>query len=500
MCALQFTAILFKMNTTQRVRTRFAPSPTGNLHIGGARTALFAYLWAKKNGGDFLLRIEDTDQERLVEGSEDAIFEGLEWLGLTPDESPRHGGDCGPYKQSERKAAYDQYKDYLLETGGAYRCFCTKEELDQMRQKQQEAKQAPRYNGKCRELSDVDVAQKIEAGVAHVVRLKVPEEGTVTVQDVIRGEVTFDVKDIDDQVLVKSDGYPTYHLANVVDDHLMKITHVIRGEEWLPSLPKHVLLYKAFGWEAPEFVHLSLFLAKGGGKMSKRHGETSLLAFRDKGYLPEAVINFMVMLGWNPKTEEEFFTIEELIERFDLAQINKANAIFDTEKLDWMNQHYLKTVELDAALAILKSRNETEVVSWFEGLDQARAESIWQSLRERITTLGEASEVLQWLEEKEYDPQNLVWKKSDKETTLRVLDELIVGTKEYAEEQFVRGVLEPECIAWIKTTEWGNGDVLWPMRFALSGEQRSPSPFELAEILGKAETLNRLQKAKELLS
>jgi glutamyl-tRNA synthetase len=459
------------MTTPKRVRTRFAPSPTGDLHIGGARSALFAYLWAKKQGGDFLLRIEDTDQERFVEGSEGTIFKGLEWLGITPDESPRHAGEYGPYKQSERTDLYTKHTNQLLENGDAYRCFCTAQELKAMREEQQQLKQAPRYSGRCRELSSEEAQSKITAGTSFVVRLKVPTEGSVTVSDIIRGEVTFDVKDIDDQVLMKSDGFPTYHLANVVDDHHMEITHVIRGEEWLPSTPKHILLYKAFGWDVPTFAHLSLFLAKGGGKMSKRHGETSLLAFQEKGYLPEAIVNFMALLGWNPKTEEEFFSLDQLVERFDLAHVNKANPVFETEKLDWMNQHYMKQLSLKDALPMLDMIGEGKTAEWFTGISDVRAQSVWESLRDRSVTLKETSEVLTWLTPRTYEPQDLIWKKSDRETTIQVLEQLIIGTKEYTDEQFVRAVLEPECIAWIKTTEWGNGDVLWPMRFALSGEK-----------------------------
>lgn len=487
------------MTEEKRVRTRFAPSPTGDLHIGGARSALFAYLWAKKSGGDFLLRIEDTDRERFVEGSEEGIFEGLEWLGIIPDESPKHGGDVGPYRQSERTSTYNQYRDYLLETGGAYRCFCTPDELKTMREEQQARKMPPRYNGRCRELTPEQITEQLDAGTPHVVRLKVPKEGTVTVHDMIRGDVTFDVKDVDDQVLMKSDGFPTYHLANIVDDHLMNITHVIRGEEWLPSSPKHVLLYKAFGWEIPEFAHLSLFLSKKGGKMSKRDGETALLKFRENGYLPEAVINFMVLLGWNPKTEEEFFTMDELIEKFDLSMINKANPVFETEKLDWMNQHYMKQLPLERAIVLLREIGETPVVEWFETLESQRAASVWESLRDRSTTLKDVADVMSVLTVQEYDGQELIWKKSNKESTVKVLETLIERFKDLDESQFVRAEMEQSTIEWIATTEWGNGDVLWPMRYALSGEKKSPSPFELAEILGKSETVARLQKAKDLL-
>jgi len=492
------------------IRTRFAPSPTGNLHIGGARSALFAYLWAKKNHGQFILRVEDTDRAREKVGALENQMEGLKWLGINWDEGPKKGGEYGPYVQSERFDIYQKYAAQLLAEDKVYRCFCTPERLAQMRQKQQENKQAPRYDRVCRHLSDDEIEKKIQTNTPYVLRLKVPEQGTVEVYDAIRGAITFNCQDIDDQVLVKSDGFPTYHLANVVDDHLMKITHVIRGEEWLPSTPKHVLLYQALGFSAPQFVHLSIFLAKAGGKMSKRHGETSLLAFRDKGYLSEAIVNFIALLGWNPKTEQEYFTKEELIEQFEISKLNTANPVFETEKLDWMNQHYLKKLssgEMFTKMKEMISLNSDVALyklfaEWFSGLSVKHQESIWHNLKERSKTLEEVAVNTMNYVNKEivYQPQELIWKKSDQKTTIKILENLIEKIKEFAKEDFLVANLEPQILAWIKTTEWGNGDVLWPMRFALSGEKKSPSPFELAEILGPAETINRLTKAKESLN
>lgn len=495
------------MNT--RIRTRFAPSPTGNLHIGGARSALYNYLWAKKNGGQFLLRIEDTDKTREKEGSLQTIMDGLRWLGIEWDEGPEVGGTVGPYIQSQRMDIYKEYALQLLKTGHAYYCFCTQKRLEEMRKEQQARKEPPRYDRYCKTIPAAEIAEKLSANTPHVLRLAVPETGSVTITDALRGEITFDVKDIDDQVLMKSDGYPTYHLANVVDDHLMNITHVIRAEEWLPSTPKHVLLYQFFGWEAPEFVHLTVFLSKEGGKMSKRHGETSLLAFRDKGYLPEATVNFMALLGWNPKTEEEFFSMEELVQRFDIHMINISNPMFETEKLDWMNQQYMKRLSIEELKKRMKEMTDyngdvflyKQFVEWFDTVPEARQQSIWESLAERSKTLEEAAHVVDIVNVlPEYDTADLVWKKSDAQTTLTIFDALMKKLEIYTDEQWLRGVLEPECIEWIKNeTEWGNGDVLWPMRFALSGAKQSPSPFELAEILGKSETLRRLILAKEQL-
>lgn len=483
-----------------KVRTRFAPSPTGNFHIGGARSALFAYLWAKKNGGDFILRIEDTDRAREKEGALENIVESLRWLNIEWDEGFDVGGDYGPYIQSERYDLYTQYANELLEKGKAYRCFCTPERLDEMRKTQQQEKKAPRYDKTCRALSEEDVQSKLDAHTTHVVRLAVPEEGSVEVHDAIRGTITFQAAEIDDQVLVKSDGFPTYHLANVVDDHLMEITHVIRGEEWVPSTPKHVLLYQAFGWEKPVFAHLTVFLSKQGGKMSKRHGDTALLAFREKGYLPEAIVNFIAFLGWNPKTEEEHFTLEELTKRFELSQVNSSNPVFETEKLDWMNQHYMRELSAAKMLERMNAVPDSEqFIEWFSGLDTAFQASIWESMSERNKTLSEVAENVRILNTPTYDAQELIWKKSDAETTKTILGVVIEKLSGLSEEQFLRGTLEPMIIEWIKTTEWGNGDVLWPVRFALSGEQRSPSPFELAEMLGKNETLARLTHAQEQL-
>lgn len=497
------------MNTAQntqkpRVRTRFAPSPTGSLHIGGARTALFAYLWAKHNNGDFLLRVEDTDKVREVPGSGEEQREGLRWLGIQWDEGPEVGGEYGPYKQSERLDIYKKHAQILLDSGHAYYCFCTPERLDQMRRDQQVQKQPPRYDRHCLTLTSEEVAEKLGNNEKHVIRLKMPTEGTVAVRDMVRGELTFQYKDIDDQVLMKSDGYPTYHLANVVDDHLMKITDVIRGEEWLPSTPKHVYLYEVFGWQAPTFTHLTVFLSKKGGKMSKRDGETALLAFRALGYLPEAVVNYSALLGWNPKTEEEFFSMGDLIEKFDLSMLNAGNPIFETEKLDWLNAQYLKkksVQEFIEDIHTFKNYLEGEsleklntFIEYFDKISLKKQESIWKSLQERIKKLLDVTTINELLQDvPAYDPALLIWKKSDKTNTLSALQAVYEQFEQFSDDDFVVDTLQPSIIEWIKGTEWGNGDVLWPTRYALTGIAQSPSPFEVAEIIGKEETLKRIQ-------
>ena len=494
------------METT---RTRFAPSPTGNLHIGGARTALFAYLWAKKNNGQFLLRLEDTDKVREQQGSEQNIIDGLHWLGITWDEGIVVGGPKGPYKQSERLDTYKRYADQLLEENKAYYCFCTPERLDTMRKDQQARKEAPRYDKQCKKLSTEERQALLVANTTHVVRLAVPDTGTVVVKDLLRGDLSFDVKDIDDQVLMKSDGFPTYHLANVVDDHLMDITHVIRGEEWVPSTPKHVLLYQAFGWEAPVFVHLTVFLSKTGtGKMSKRDGATALMQFRDMGYLSEGIVNGISLLGWNPKTEQELFTIDELIQLFDLSMINTANPIFDTDKLGWINQQHLRKLTHEQLMERIRELVQTasqhndsyaHFADWFATQSEPRQLAIWQHLKERCKTLLEVANASQ-LDSAPYEAEKLIWKKSDKIATLTMLDALLLELENIPESDYIVELLDPKIRSWIAAKGWGNGDVLWPMRYALSGAAQSPSPFELAELLGKAETLARLNTAQELLS
>jgi glutamyl-tRNA synthetase len=494
-----------------RVRTRFAPSPTGSLHIGGARTALFAYLWAKHNNGDFLLRVEDTDKVREVPGSGEEQREGLRWLGIQWDEGPEVGGEYGPYKQSERLDIYKEHAQMLLDAGHAYYCFCTPERLNQMRLDQQAQKLPPRYDRHCLSLKAEEISEKQANNEKYVVRLKMPTEGSVIVRDMVRGDLTFQYKDIDDQVLMKSDGYPTYHLANVVDDHLMEITDVIRGEEWLPSTPKHIYLYEVFGWQAPTFTHLTVFLSKKGGKMSKRDGETALLAFRALGYLPEAVVNYSALLGWNPKTEEEFFSMDDLIEKFDLSMLNAGNPIFETEKLDWLNAQYLKkksVQEFIEDIHTFKSYIEGEslekinnFIEYFDKISLKKQESIWKSLQERIKKLLDVTTINELLQPvSEYDPALLIWKKSDKTNTLSALQAVYAQFEQFSDDDFVVDTLQPSILEWIKTTEWGNGDVLWPTRYALTGIAQSPSPFEVAEIIGKTETLKRLSSGIAALS
>ncbi len=336
-------------------RLRFAPSPTGFLHVGGLRTALFNYLFARHTGGRFILRIEDTDQSRKVDGAVENLMESLRWAGLDFDEGPGVEGDFGPYVQSQRLEQYSKYAQQLIDQENAYPCFCTEADLQQMREEQLARKEDTRYDGRCRHLSPDEVSEKLAAGTPHVIRMKIDHNrDAYVVNDLIRGEVRFTPDQIDDQVLVKSDGFPTYHLANVVDDHLMEISHVIRGEEWLPSTPKHIQLYEYFGWEIPEFAHLPLLLNTDRSKLSKRQGDVATEDYKGKGFLPDSLINFVALLGWNTQDDQEIYSMAELIEQFSLERVGKSGAVFDVNKLRWMNQQYIKQKSEEALLELLQ--------------------------------------------------------------------------------------------------------------------------------------------------
>jgi glutamyl-tRNA synthetase len=468
------------------IRVRFAPSPTGMLHIGGMRTALFNWLFARHHGGKFILRIEDTDRSRFVEGATENIIEALHWYGLDFDE--------GPIFQSKRTEIYKKYIDELIKQGNAYHCFCSSERLEELRKIQITNKQAPRYDGHCRNLSPEEVEQKIKAGESHVIRLKVPLEGTTSFDDVIYGHIEVENKNIDDQVLMKSDGFPTYHLANVVDDHEMEITHVIRAEEWLPSTPKHILLYKFFNWTLPQFSHIPMVLGTDRSKLSKRHGATAALEYRELGYLPEAVLNFIAFLGWNPKTEKEFFSTEELINEFDLAKINRAAAIFDLTKLDWLNGLYIRKMNLadltKACLPFLGEYANSENLEKIIGLFQ-----------ERLKKLSEIKELVAFFFEEKlvYDPNILIPKKKTKEETINALEFTIKKVESLNESDFTEEKLKNIFTDFVKDKALNNTIVLWPLRVGVTGREASPGVFEVIAILGKQKTYERMQEALEAL-
>ncbi|MBU4360699.1 glutamate--tRNA ligase [Patescibacteria group bacterium] len=480
------------------IKTRFAPSPTGDLHIGGLRTALYSYLFAKKNNSEFLLRIEDTDQARYQEGSIDSILDGLEWAGIKPDNI-----DNIPY-QSSKIEIYQKYAKQLVNEGKAYYCFCSEHTLAEMRQIQEQNKQAPKYDRRCLKLTQEEVEEKIKKGEPHVIRMKIPEGKTKFI-DLIRGEIKFDLKEIDDQILLKSDGYPTYHLANVIDDYEMEITHIIRGEDWLPSTPKHIILYNYFNWGLPEFAHIPLILAPDKSKLSKRHGATGVLEFKKLGYLPEALINYIALLGWNPGSDKEIFTLEKLELEFSLEKVHKAGAIFDQEKLDWMNGYYIRQLSLEnfserCMPYLIESKlidSESPDVKSGSRLYVGKKyiQAVVALEQERIKKLSEISKATEYFfKEIEYNKSLLKWKKSDLETAKQRLEFLYEELEKIPNENWTRNSLENLLIDLIKAKDLGVGDTLWPLRVALTGQQNSPGPFEVAEVLGKETSLERIKK------
>jgi glutamyl-tRNA synthetase len=496
-----------------QVRVRFAPSPTGPLHIGGVRTALFNYLFAKQNNGVFYVRIEDTDQNRFVAGAEAYILEALEWLGISPDETMGKNEKFGPYRQSERKALYKQYADHLVQTGWAYYAFDTAEELDELRKKAEEAGQTFIYNHSNREqlktslnLSKEEVDQLISSDVPYVIRFKTPVDETLLLNDLIRGDIKFETNLLDDKVLFKSDGMPTYHLANIVDDHLMETSHVIRGEEWLPSLPLHELLYKAFGWEAPKFAHLPLILKPvGNGKLSKRDGDKlgfpvfpldwqdpisgeKSSGYREKGFYPETVLNFLALLGWNDGTDQEIFSLEELVAKFDLGRVHKAGAKFDPEKNKWFNQYYLKQ-QKDADLA-----QSFQVILKEKGIEvtDAYVEQVVALIKERATFVSDFFELSDFFFQAPaaYDPKAL---KNWKEDTADLMQKVAQVIEEITNFEAI--AIEKEVKDWINKQGIGMGKVMQPLRVCVVGELKGPDLFQIIKLIGKEETLSRIKKA-----
>lgn len=479
-----------------KVRTRFAPSPTGYMHIGNLRTALYAYLLTKHHGGDFILRIEDTDQERYVEGAVDIIYKTLAEAGLKHDEGPDIGGDYGPYIQSERRGIYAEYAHELVKRGGAYYCFCDKERLDNLRSIQEASKIPTKYDGYCRNLSEEEIQEKLASGVPYVIRQKMPTTGTTYFDDVIYGRITVENSVLDDNILLKSDGLPTYNFANVIDDHLMNITHVIRGSEYLSSTPKYNLLYEAFGWEKPVYIHCPPVMKNQTEKLSKRNGDASYEDIIAKGYLKDAVINFIALLGWSPGGDREIFTLDELVEVFDPKGINKSPAIFDSVKLNWMNGEYIKKLSEEEFLAAAMPYMKQSVKS------DADFAEIAKLLHQRTEVLSDIPEQIDFIDElPEYDIEMYTHKKmkTDAAISLEVLQKalpVIENITNWSEE----GVHEA-LFALIAEMGVKNGTVLWPVRTALSGKQFTPGgAIEIAYILGKEECIKRMKKGIEKLS
>jgi len=504
---------------TSRVRVRFAPSPTGPLHIGGVRTALFNYLFARKHGGDFLLRIEDTDQVRLVDTAEQYINDSLKWLGLIPDEGVEQGGPYGPYKQSERSSIYRKYAEQLIDSGWAYYAFDTPEELEKLRADHEAENKSFSYDSASRKnlrnslsLADQELKDLFARKTACVIRFKMPENEQVVIKDMIRGEVGFNTSTLDDKVIFKSDGLPTYHLANIVDDHLMKITHVIRGEEWLPSLPLHAMLYKALGWEneRPEFAHLPLILKPSGkGKLSKRDGDKDgfpvfplewvtpegekSTGYREEGYFPEAVINMLALLGWNPGTEQEIFSLTELTKVFSIDRVNKAGARFDPEKARWYNQQYLQ------------KKGDEELVGLYEEILNKKGLhptpdyilKVVRSIKERAAFIKEFWDHSSFYFEapENYDEKAVTkfWK-DDTHGIIRDCRMILESAGD-----FTSAAIEEKIKEYITSHEVGFGKVMNPLRVAIVGEAKGPHLFDIFEMIGKEETLRRIDHALERL-
>ena len=479
-----------------KTRTRYAPSPTGRMHVGNLRTALYAYLIARHDGGDFILRIEDTDRERYVPEAEEIIYRTLEKAGMDWDEGPGKEGSVGPYIQSKRQEAgiYMEYAEKLVEKGEAYYCFCDKERLEGLK-RNVVGKEISVYDKHCLGLSKEEVQENLDKGMPFVIRQNNPTEGTTTFTDIIYGDITVDNAELDDMILIKSDGFPTYNFANVVDDHLMGITHVVRGNEYLSSSPKYNRLYEAFGWEVPVYIHCPLITNEEHQKLSKRSGHSSFEDLCDQGYLPETIVNFVALLGWSPEDNQEIMSLEELINRFDYHHVNKAPAVFDITKLSWMNSEYIKTMDpddfYDMAMEPIR-----KVVS-----RDVDTRSIARMVQSRISTVNDIADLIDFIEEvPEYDSQIYVHKKmkTTKENSLTILGEILPVLSET--DDYSNDALYSLLVSFAKDKGYKNGTVLWPIRTALSGKQTTPGgATELLELLGKEESLKRIEAAVKKL-
>jgi len=492
----EYAEMRSRLKMDKKVRTRFAPSPTGRMHVGNLRTALYAYLIAKHEGGDFLLRIEDTDQERFVEGAVDIINRTLEKTGLIHDEGPDKDGGCGPYVQSERQAAgiYMEYAKKLIDKGEAYYCFCDKERLESLKQ-EVAGKEIMVYDKHCLHLSKEEVEEKLASGIPYVIRQNNPTEGTTTFHDDIYGDISVDNAELDDMVLIKSDGYPTYNFANVVDDHLMGITHVVRGNEYLSSSPKYNRLYEAFGWEVPTYVHCPLITDEEHKKLSKRSGHSSFEDLLEQGFLTEAVVNYVALLGWSPEENREIYSLEELVKAFDYRHMSKSPAVFDMTKLKWMNGEYIKAMDFDAfyekALPFIKETIHRDV----------DYKKIAEMVKTRIEIFPDIPALIDFFEAvPEYDVAMYTHKKmkTNAETSLTVLKEVLPVLE--AQEDYSNDALYGRLVEFVKEKGYKNGYVMWPIRTAVSGKQMTPAgATEIMEVIGKEESLARIRSAIEKL-
>jgi len=482
---------------SENVRVRFAPSPTGYLHVGGLRTALYNYLFAKNKNGRFILRIEDTDRSRYVEGAVENLISSLHWAGLKFDEGPSIGGDYGPYMQSQRLKIYNENAEKLISEKKAYYCFCTPERLAELREKQQKEGLQPMYDKRCLHLSDEEVKKNLSSGIAKVVRMNIQPDQIIEIDDIIRGKVEFNSNTIDDQILIKSDGYPTYHLANVIDDHLMKITHVIRGEEWLPSTPKHVLLYEFFNWEKPKFAHLPLLLNPDKSKLSKRQGDVAVEDYRDKGYLKEALINFVALLGWTAGDDQEFYLLDELVQKFSLERVNKSGAVFNIEKFNWLNEEHLRSKPANEILQMLR----TELASSKykdENYSDEYLLLIIEAMKERVSFIREFIEKGFYFFERPEQYDEAVLKKRWNENTPEHLNKLIENFSQL--ENPDKENFEAALKQTAEELNVGAGKLIHPVRLAISGIGGGPGLYDILFILGKEESIHRIKIALEKLS
>ena len=486
------------------VRVRFAPSPTGYLHIGGLRTALYNYLYAKKNGGQFILRIEDTDRTRFVDGAIENLIDSLKWAGIDYDEGVMvkddkviEVGETGPYIQSQRLDIYKKYVDELIENGHAYYCFCSKERLDKVREEQKIKGMVPKYDGFCRDIPLDEAKKRIEAGEEYVVRLKLPRNKDISFEDAVRGRVTINTDEIDDQVLMKSDGFPTYHMAVVVDDHLMGITHVVRGEEWLPSTPKHVFLYEVLGWAAPTFVHLPTVLNKDRKKLSKRQGDVSVEDFKKQGYLPEGLVNYLALVGWSSEDGEEIFTLDEMVDKFTFERVGKSGGIFDVEKLNWVNAHYIKQYQTEKIAELSMPFMVAEGL-----MTEEEMKSNWnwyvlliETVKESLSNLSEVPEKVRFL----FGDLNITEEEAKAELSGEQVPDLIkafedeLNAIDAVDQEFANGVMKKIQ----KSTGIKGKQLFMPVRAAISGNVHGPELKNIIYLLGKEQLLKRLDEAKE---
>lgn len=474
------------------MRLRFAPSPTGALHIGSVRTILYNYLFARQREGVLILRVEDTDQDRLVAGAIDSIYDGLHWLGISWNEGPQEGGPYAPYVQSERLPLYQQHAQELIDKGAAYYCFCSKERLAALRAEQEARKEPTRYDRHCRNIPPAEAAERAKTE-PHVIRLKAPDEGTLAIDDLVHGHIEWQAETIEDQVLLKSDGFPTYHLAVVIDDHVMEISHIMRGDEWVASVPKHLLIYDAFGWDVPPMAHVPSVLGPDGKKLSKRHGSTAVSQFREDGYLPEALINYLALVGWSPGTEDEVFSMDDLIRVWNIEQVQSAGGKWDKDRLDFFNGVWIRRLSVDELVRRLEPFVPAE---W----DRAILTRIAPHIQERMKTLKDAQDLIRFLftDDIGYEPNLLIPKKSDRASTAVALARARATVAPI--EPFTASSIQPELEGLAEELGWSKRDLAEPIRMAVTGRKIGPPLYDSLEVLGKEKSLRRIEMAQDLLT